>query len=255
MTIYPNPPKLDLSANNALSDYYDAWLGSTLENDGEKFKVTNDKTRKLITSCRAEELNNLIIKKIQSSFEATPNKVLVWSDLHLFHKNIIKYTGRPYIDIEEMNVSMLDAAKKYVDDDCWLIFVGDLSFGNKEATAHWLKECPGRKVLVLGNHDVTNGKRADNLVGNGLFEMAVDCIDLPLTTPLVRNGSDAVQRLWFTHYPLAEAWVPDGVLNVHGHVHETTTHGNRINVSVECMDYKPQVLRKVITEGYPHKTA
>ena len=83
---------------------------------------------------------------------------------------------------------------------------------------------PGRKHLVLGNHDVDLANRVRAL------ETGIS------TTALVAPGDPG---LVLTHVPLLQ--VPHGCVNVHGHVHEkpSPTRNRHINVSVEQLDYRP----------------
>lgn len=78
------------------------------------------------------------------------------SDLHLFHKNIIKYCNRPFCDEYEMNASIVDTWNSVVSADDRVIIVGDLTAGlnRREAElADIIRSLKGRKILVRGNHD------------------------------------------------------------------------------------------------------
>lgn len=83
------------------------------------------------------------------------------SDLHLFHRNIIKYCSRPYCDEYEMNESIINAWNGVVDEDDLVIVVGDLTAGlekrNDELRAV-IGRLKGHKTLVLGNHDHMSSK-------------------------------------------------------------------------------------------------
>lgn len=78
------------------------------------------------------------------------------SDLHLFHKNIIQYCGRPYSDEYEMNDDIVDKWNACVTDDDRVIVVGDLTaglFDRKDSLAEIITRLRGKKELVVGNHD------------------------------------------------------------------------------------------------------
>lgn len=81
-------------------------------------------------------------------------KTYIISDLHLGHKNIIKYESeyRPFNSIEEHNEAIIERHNSTVgkNDTCWML--GDIAFGAKALTL--LSRFNGNLKLVLGNHDV-----------------------------------------------------------------------------------------------------
>ena len=130
----------------------------------------------------------------------------VWSDLHLHHRKIIRNTKRPFASCEQMDGVLHGAWRQAVGGaDEHVLCGGDVALAgslnalrlDRVATA------PGRKLLVLGNHDVD----AVNQVRP--FE-----IDRTAVT-LYAAGDPP---LLLTHVPLPH--VPHGAVNVHGHVHE-----------------------------------
>lgn len=167
----------------------------------------------------------------------TPEDVFVWSDLHLGHENIIKYTQRPFGGIYHMDESLLAHAQATVKDGQWLLFVGDLAMWKEHArVATWMAGCPGRKALVLGNHDLRGREkpaRAEDWMALG-FEAVADVAVLP--------AAHGVPELWATHYPMLRSDLPAQVLNLHGHTHTGTIAGPYVNACVEQVDYRPQNL-------------
>ena len=158
------------------------------------------------------------------------NRIWIWSDLHFFHQNIIKYTKRPYFNSDEMNRALLDNFKKTVGKDDISIWVGDVTFerGGSHITNKMLASLPGYRILVFGNHDLDK---------KGALR------------PLYFNEIHAIYRvgnLIFSHYPL-NAGVPEGYYGIHGHTHDTDTGKHRhINVSVEKVGFKPISLAALI---------
>ncbi len=78
------------------------------------------------------------------------------SDLHLFHRNIIKYCDRPFCDEYQMNDHIVDAWNSCVKDDDRVIVVGDLTAGLARRDAELIEiigKLRGEKTLVMGNHD------------------------------------------------------------------------------------------------------
>ena len=78
------------------------------------------------------------------------------ADLHLGDEGIMRYFGRPFRNIAEMNNTMLDAmATRLKDgDDLWVLGdVADTSSGGEELARTLIERLPGRKHLIRGNHD------------------------------------------------------------------------------------------------------
>ena len=77
------------------------------------------------------------------------------SDLHLGHANAIKFKGRPFSNIDEMNRVLIQNINDTVstDDELWIL--GDFSYRiNKEKVRKLRKQINCRHVhLVYGNHD------------------------------------------------------------------------------------------------------
>ena len=124
----------------------------------------------------------------------------------------------------EMDDHLLEAWRRRVEDEDLIICVGDVLHPEAQpATVSALRSCPGRRLLVLGNHDV--GDR-DLLRDVGFVDqrVAVLCATDP---PLA-----------LTHVPLRR--VPPTAINVHGHLHGAPAPSPRhLNVSVERTDYAP----------------
>ena len=159
-------------------------------------------------------------------------RVLVWADLHVGHAPIIDYAQRPFRDAEHMAAELWKNWEDAVGPEDVLVCLGDLAMGPalREATWARVRSAPGRrKVLVIGNHDLT-GKGALRVGGFDEVRLA-----------LVSGGEPPL--IW-THYPLSV--VPPGHVNLHGHLHGTPPGRSRhINVSVEQLSYRPVSLARL----------
>ena len=162
----------------------------------------------------------------------TDRAVWVWSDLHFGHDNIIRYTGRPFADAEEMDARLFANWEAAVDRQARLVIVGDVAMRDAVAEHTWqrIRRASGAdKRLVFGNHDLT---------GSGALR--VDGFD-DICSVLCADGDPP---LVFTHLPLAH--VPAGAVNIHGHTHaEAPGRTAHINVSVEQLDYRPVALARL----------
>jgi calcineurin-like phosphoesterase family protein len=75
------------------------------------------------------------------------------SDWHLFHKNIIKYSNRPFSSVEEMNEELIIRCNSVVSPSDTVIHAGDFSYGDKRKTREILKRLNGNWIFLLGDHD------------------------------------------------------------------------------------------------------
>ena len=131
--------------------------------------------------------------------------------------------GRPFDSIPEMDEALLRAWCREVGDEDTVVVVGDVALpvlGGERLER--VAELPGWKVLVYGNHE-QNGR-------GGVVTDPFDEAHLGLLAP-------GDPPLALTHMPLEE--VPEGTVNLHGHIHQHRLPGRRINVSVEQLEYRP----------------
>ena len=88
--------------------------------------------------------------------EKAPKRTWIWSALHLADRSILLIWNRPFRSIEEMNRHLLARWSERVGAGDTINCVGDV--GHPDA---WrdrrlvvdVRDCPGRRLLVLGNHD------------------------------------------------------------------------------------------------------
>lgn len=220
--------RVDLQ-HQRLQTVYRAHLNSVAEHTGRL--VAGQKTRDGLAL--GEQLMDASVDRwseLRVMWENTPQKIWIWSDLHVSHKNISQHAGRPFDNIRYMNQTLQNNAQCVADDDI-VLCLGDVSFDDAAYTQEWLAACPGRKYLILGNHDIDRAHKIQSLPNLG-FEGIGECLVLPHQN----------QLLWFTHYPIARHRLPHNVVNVHGHTHQHRIDGPYLNVCVEHLDYTPQRL-------------
>ena len=156
----------------------------------------------------------------------------IWSDLHLHHRNIIRYCRRPFASREEMDEALIGAWRETVAPADTVVCVGDVALQGSvgQRRRQRLAEMPGRKLLVLGNHDFDHKGRPG--------ETASDERWMTLVIP-------GAPLLVLTHFPLGR--VPADAVNVHGHSHNNGAlrTGPYVNVCVEHTGYRPLALADV----------
>ena len=87
-------------------------------------------------------------------YKFEPEKVYFTSDTHFGHENIIRYCGRPFRNAEEMNAELIRRWRETVPEDGIVFHLGDFAHGGSRLWNDILHALPGRKYLILGNHDM-----------------------------------------------------------------------------------------------------
>ena len=153
---------------------------------------------------------------------ADESRMWVFSDPHFEDEVSVAIFDRPFRGCDDGDGYLLKRWTRDVKDRDTLICLGDVAAGGLTANLiERLRRRPGRKILVVGNHDRAHIRRLRRA-----FEV-VACAHLAGDPDLL-----------FTHVPLDD--VPAGCVNVHGHVHrKTSVDACRINVCVEQIGYRP----------------
>lgn len=161
------------------------------------------------------------------------------SDLHLGHKNIIKYENRPFADVEEMNEKLIENWNSVVKPEDTVYHLGDFAIKganmNLDRIVEIYNRLNGDKYMIVGNHDVPYiDKIADKLQHK------------PQLLTEIKDGDDYVV---LCHYPI-EDWdcKHHGAMHVHGHIHgrDIISHiPNRFNAGVDVNNYKPVTLEEL----------
>ncbi len=121
----------------------------------------------------------------------------ITSDNHLGHEKI--FTFEPKRKGFDTTIRYLNC----VEEKDILINLGDIGFHDKEKwMGEYVNACKGKKILVFGNHD----KGSYSYFYKQGFDFICERFSLDI------YGF----RIVFTHKPV---WVPEGVLNIHGHFH------------------------------------
>jgi calcineurin-like phosphoesterase family protein len=157
-----------------------------------------------------------------------------YSDSHYCHDNIIKYSNRPFINVKDMNNSLIERHNSVVSKSDVSICLGDFSMKGKPGEIEKIvASLNGFKVLIRGNHD-SSPKR--------MYELGFDLVLENMTLHLPDVG-----RVFFRHFPDREGEDTLKMLKekhcshlVHGHVHNNSLKSKQfINVCVEKINYTP----------------
>jgi len=162
------------------------------------------------------------------------NRIYFIGDTNFEHENIIKYCNRPYKTASQMNEDLIEKWNKVVDDTDIVYHLGDFTI-NAIHIKDLIKRLNGKIYLIRGNHD---GKSISFYQGVGLEVLKTQ-------TKLEQ------EKLILSHKPLRNEQIPDGYINIHGHIHNKKLNTNifderkHICVSVEVINYQPVELEKL----------
>jgi calcineurin-like phosphoesterase family protein len=163
----------------------------------------------------------------------SPN-VWIWSDIHLGHKNIMKYSGRPFPSADLMNQCLIGNHANVVQEHDIVLWLGDIGFMSENAINGILDHMPGYNIHIYGNHDMhRDGK---------LYNLTME--EQHLCYPITLNVAGIELQLLLTHYPMDT--VPKGCVSVHGHIHQHIANPWNINVCVEHTGYAPLNIMSVV---------
>ena len=166
------------------------------------------------------------------------------SDLHLGHKNILKYEDRPWKTIEDMTIGIINNWNKVVRQKDDVYILGDFAFQNSYMTPIFItnifNSLNGKKHLILGNHDTWINKQDFN----------PRCLEeITPYKELKENGKFII----LCHYPI-DSWngKEHGSIHLHGHTHKPDNRPdiNKYNVGCMLYDYKPITLDYLLKGEY-----
>ena len=202
------------------------------------FEHTLDCESRVSTAINLGMLNLVDQELIDSASQLTSNAIAmgerVWmtSDLHFLHANIIRYSNRPFYNVSDMTGAHLQLLQKVPAEEL-LVFVGDMTMGNYQDGVDLIRTIPARKVLVVGNHDLTRDGLCRYQRERNLFAAVVPF--LYWTGPMGR-------LVFVSHYP---AFIPSSyqgelVMNYHVHLHEKSMVSNDLDFEQKNYNLRPK---------------
>lgn len=165
------------------------------------------------------------------------NKLFFTADLHFGHKNILQHQpNRPFANEDDTSAHdawLLDLWKSTVDKYDSVYILGDLTFFKSEDARHLLEKLPGRKYMIIGNHD------GSIKAYSNYFMTTAQIMDLTIK-PTVCAGLSDNMMLSLCHYPMV-TWnhKPHGSIMLHGHCHgkldeyNATSNDLRFDVGID----------------------
>lgn len=173
------------------------------------------------------------------------SRVFYTADTHLGHKLVAGLRGFGD-DTDAHDAELANAWDRAVSKDDLVWVLGDLTMGNLERALDWFEQRPGRKRLVLGNHDAGHPMHRD---APKYLKRYYRAFELATTAARTRIGG---MEVLLSHFPYTtdhgfEArfpqWrLPDfGAWLLHGHTHAPAwyTGDREIHVGLDAWGLTP----------------
>lgn len=162
----------------------------------------------------------------------------VTSDLHLFHKNILKYQPdtRQFNSVEEMNETIVERWNETVKPNDTIYDLGDFALAGVTKVLTILPRLNGKKIHIMGNHDhksLWKKKITDHFEWVGDYK---------------RIHIDGRVVVMF-HYPI-HTWEMKqyGSIHLYGHMHGTgipMENTRSMDVGVDTNNFYPYNIQEV----------
>jgi calcineurin-like phosphoesterase family protein len=158
------------------------------------------------------------------------NEIYFVSDTHFHHRNIIRYSNRPFDSVEEMNEALIVNWNSRVKPTDTVYHLGDVGFCNVEKLDRIIARLNGRIHLTPGNHD----KPAKRITRWASVEHYREItIDRQLIV-LLHYG----MRVWNRSH--------HGSIQLYGHSHGNLPGNSQsCDVGVDCWNYFPVNLEEI----------
>jgi calcineurin-like phosphoesterase family protein len=183
------------------------------------------------------------LNKLKRSF--TKPRIFFTSDLHLDHENIIKYCHRPFLNVEDMNRTLVNNWNNTIEKNDRVYFLGDMSFGKGSRSAdHWLSKLNGDIYFIRGfSYNVSGERNQHDKISRtkNVFDSLI----------IEHNG----RKFYLVHDPanIPSDW-KDWAICGHHHNNKLDEYpfidkkNKRINVSTELTKFRPIDIDMLIGE-------
>ena len=175
----------------------------------------------------------------------------IWftSDNHFGHENIIKFSNRPFYNVDEMDATMVMRWNEVVKPTDIVYHLGDFCLGDATASRKYFAALNG-VVRILGNTWHHDRRWMKSIMYTGLdAENTVDILPPMVVLEFHEYGDGKYpQVLVLCHYPLVE-WDRKhyGAWHLHGHCHGNYHYssGKAFDVGVDPQNFYPISLEEV----------
>lgn len=184
--------------------------------------------------------------------------IFMTSDWHVFHKNVIQFSNRPFTDVDHMHRVLINNFNASVPANGVCYFLGDMGLCSTGNLKWVMDQLNSTKILIAGNHDGginTMYNCGFNAVLHGaVLEIANQRVTLshyPLRG-IPREKLDGISTPDGTNWhgenrPVSKlhGFMYSGQFHLHGHIHSPnngrslTRLGRQMDVGVDGNNYRP----------------
>lgn len=162
------------------------------------------------------------------------SKIYFTSDHHFGHKNIIKFSERPFEDVNEMDEILIQRWNEKVNPEDEVYHLGDVGLSSSGKLRKILERLNGKIYLINGNHE----KSAQDC--HSRFEWIKDYYELVVKDDEFERGE---QLIVLFHYAMRE-WNAShwGTYHLYGHSHGSLPDDPAslsFDIGVDCHDFYP----------------
>lgn len=196
------------------------------------------------------------------------------SDTHFGHTNIIRYSNRPFKDVNHMNEEIIRRWNEMVMPEDTVYHLGDVALGKIDDSLACVGRLNGTKILIEdGNHDrpfMSRGKAKYDYWFDRYMEVFQHIMP---AGPFGPFGDEVMKHINMSHYPYdgegdhhkggdryADERLPDnGKILIHGHTHaewaskqmdarvsRSKAGSLQIHVGMDAWHYKPVPLDRIV---------
>lgn len=156
-------------------------------------------------------------------------KIFLTSDLHVGHKNVLRFCNRPFLDIKDMSKDLIENWNRVVGENDIVFDLGDMFwFDGRHEIKKFIEKLNGHIYKLPGNHDMNV---------EHLFELCdpkkvtvcrgTVCAYIQGLNP---EKPSKVYEVWMNHFPLATWPHFEHTIQVFGHIHSGPLANNAVDV-------------------------
>lgn len=167
------------------------------------------------------------------------------ADLHLGHKNIIKYANRPFKSVEEMDETIIYRWNNIINNEDIVYFLGDFCMGNISEFRKYADRLNGCIYFIPGSHD--RYPTRNTLVSRGnnsYFSFNEPIVEI---YPKLKDEYGNDRLIVLCHYSM-RSWNKSHYASYHlfGHHHgRLEPYGLSFDVGVDTNNFYPYSLNMI----------
>lgn len=162
-------------------------------------------------------------------------QIFFTSDHHFFHKNIIRYSNRPYKDLEEMHENLIRNWNAVVQPQDLVYHLGDIALTDDiGALRDLLQTLHGDIIYINGNHERLTGAVRDRFLSRH------DYLEIKVPDSDAKNGKQSITLLHYAMRVWHKAY--HGAWHLYGHSHGNLPYDPdslSFDVGVDANNYTP----------------